>query len=113
MNAWTKADLERATQPTRDAMNEGGERVQRALLAYARWQNKTDEPAIDHAEAKRELVTIIDGMDADDIWNSRENQPIGIMADLTRYKQERDRERKIASPEFAEDSRADDDERGL
>jgi len=89
---WTIKDLERATQPTKDARAKSSAKIQSAALAYARYQKLTDEPDIDVNQAKGELDALIDEIRTDDIWNSREEHPIALMRDLTLYKQQRDAE---------------------
>jgi len=87
---WKREDLEKATQPNRDALARMNDKVHRAALAYARYHDLTDEQTIDRNSVKAELDSLVDELHNDDIWNARELQGIEVMRGLTIYKRERD-----------------------
>lgn len=59
---WRRTDLERVAT-TRMTQRERLAPVERAALAYARWQGMTDEAAVDPANAKAELDAALDVLD--------------------------------------------------
>lgn len=68
--SWKRSDLERVAVPRLAARNKLAP-VEKAALAYARWQGLTDESGIDEEAAKLaldEALVELDGLDIEAWW---------------------------------------------
>lgn len=87
---WKREDLIKATQKRREEQKNLHPKVQRAVLAYARYMNLTEERGIDPEEAKAELDVLIDEITILDLWEDHEKLTVQIHRDLATYKEQRE-----------------------